>query len=82
MLYCGCSLERGVSVYTYPAHLQGDCLRVREKEVAEPSSYDAQLCRTGSSLVDHYLHHIKVEQEAMENSSLHFEGDALTGITF
>lgn len=51
----------------------------REKEVAQPCRYDAQLCRTHSCLVDHYLHHVKVEQAAMEKSSLHSEGDALTG---
>ena len=70
-------------VYPYiPPHLQGDWVRVREKEVAQPCRYDAQLCRTDSCLVDHYLHHVKVEQAAMKQSSLHFEGDTLAGFTF
>lgn len=74
MLWCGRSLEGDVSIYAYPPHLRGDWGRVREKEVAQPCGCDTQLCRTDSSLVDHYLHHIKVEQAAMEKSSLHFEG--------
>lgn len=82
MLFCGCWLEGGVSVDAYPPPLQGDWVRVREKEVAQPCKYDAQLCRTDLCRVEHYLHRVKAEQAAMEKSSLHFEGDALTGFTF
>lgn len=70
-------------VYPYiPPLLQGDWVRVREKEVAQPCRYNAQLCRTDSCLVNHYLLHVKVEQAALEKRSLHFEGEALTGFTF
>lgn len=61
---------------------------MRDEEAAQPCryhtqpcKYDTQLYRTGSCLVDHYSHHVKVEQAAMRKSSLHFEADALTVFT-
>lgn len=61
--------------------LPGNWVRLREK-VAQPCRYNTQLCRTDSRLVDIYLHHLKVEQAAVEKSSLHFEEDALARFTF
>ena len=69
---------REVRLYV-PPRLQGDRVRVREKEAAQPCRSHAQLGRTDSSMVDRCLHQVKVEQAAMQKSSLHLEWDALTG---